>query len=339
MMRIQRTARAVLALSLLTFGWMGPGCSSSTDALVALGLKYRLETAEGGLIVNADGATVVLRTTGDSALNGSIDVDAEGLSIASGTVLTVDDNAGALIGSFVLTVTQTIRVSADSDFPTAGQFEMTAEEAFEGRVTVTVDNSIPGVRIDIDADDDGTPETTLTVTWEEFEELADSEDSAERAGPAAFEVIELLIDQLDFLLTVLDEIDFNAQSLEDDGSIGFECDTLPEALEDVPPTGEYLLELHQDFGVPGVSAGDAINVTLTDCYEAFDGTTGLLRNGMVFLRNYILEENNVGLITRFGFESVEFSNVDLIDLDFDNEDPVDSVLNIAGGFSIAFFLD
>ena len=174
--RSMRGLQALLALGLFSGLVAGPGCSANTDVVFSLDMKFTLETTEEGLIVIVDGATIVLRTTGDGALHGLVDVDAEGLAIARDAVLTVDDNSGALIGSFVLSVTDTIRVFADSDFPTTGEFDLTAEDAFEGRVTVTVDNSIPGVRIDFDPENDGTTNTTQSLSWSEFEELADSGD-------------------------------------------------------------------------------------------------------------------------------------------------------------------
>jgi len=296
-------------------------------------VRYQLETKPEGLVASLGPASVVFSSSGATRLTGSVDADTGALSIDAGVVATLTDESEALIGTFSLNVTQELRFPQGAHgLPTEGQFVITGT-LFTEVVRITVDNTIPGVKLEIDTDGDPEWELTADLKWQELFDLEDTGSAAEASGSAAFGVLEFVFSRVANVLDSIDSIQENADLLEDVGQVDLPCAPMPADLPEVANPGSVNVSW---TGGAGIDAGDDFLVTYSDCFEPDGAAEGTLLDAILSLEGLVLETDAAGVPTRLGFTRCCFlGGFTVTDVFFENDmAAVDAVVVLSGGFAL-----
>lgn len=238
----------------------------------------------------------------------------------------------------VMNVMETF-VMPPGDFPTTGQLTVGVGN---DRVFVTVTPDGLGVTLEIDLGSDGEINDTVTLSWDEFDNLENLEApflyQVSRFGFSA--TVYFMYELVEFGLDAMERID---AGLADASPITTACPALssigwaaPPPPPVIPDQGQLVLGWLDDTADGVVNTGDSFTLEYTYCLrpdEEDDIQT--LVNGALYLNNYayVVED---GKLVEFGFDAGEtaagrpggmaFDGLELLEIQAPGDDPTKTVI-------------
>ena len=336
---------AALTCSLL----LGAGCAGAEDPVLSdaqiLSLYgFSMQTAAGGIGVSVSSDNLNITTTNFGGAYSTVTAE---FALELGSQMDVRDLSTSFFGDLQIEVTEVIVIPPGGD-PTQGAIEITStDDSFAGTITVRVNPSVspgvPGVDIEHDTDDDGTPEVTITLPWNNFD---DSGSQPQQIADFAHSALMLLIDQLYIVVESFELIDINFDTLEAQGQIAGDCDSFPVGV--MPPAsvtmhpGSHTFSWGDAAANGSIGPGDEFFWDFVDCYqEQTVSRRDVLYNGSIELTGYN-ETISEGFLTRIGYElgdgGLAYNNfsISAVDVVAPQAMIVDT-LNFSGGFSLVLF--
>jgi hypothetical protein len=327
--------------SIIASGGGGGGSGDGDGPPILLPLyQYTIENQAGGpsaflasATVDAQLYSISIALPQGTGVRGTYAPGTEALTVDAGSVLNANtDLATPIVGNIQLEVTETISVPVTGSRPTSGAAQVTVGGDVVG-VTITAD----GVELRLNG---GAPQA---FTWDAFEEffLGAPVPAWQEAAAAGYQLLDLVLDQVDVTVTALKSIDDDLAS----GPRAASCDLIPGVPPaGILPQGETVLTW---LGSGSVSPGDDFNWTFTDCWvnDPADDYDDLVR-GQIDLRNWIENVDSDNRLVSAGFAAFGGPG-GLYYQDFElgetveappgvfNRSPVFPTLN--GGLSVFFF--
>lgn len=280
-------------------------------------------------------------------INGTFDTVTEAFTVSTGsTAVFTDVGTDPFIGSYTVTVTQSWQLPPDGA-PTAGTLEVSLGEAV---ITVAVDASLPGVRLTLDTNGDGTAdEGPVALDWTQFEALDTNGSAPDWQLAASFGYltsITFVTDQIGLVLTAFEQID---DDLKTNNPLVRTCDRFSDANlaapAGLPDAGTSSFGWSDTSANGDIGAGDSFEWTFDQCWsdDPVDNVDEV-RDGTVDFDGYteVVDEDSV--ITRIGFEGgqqgVSFTSLALSETvvsSGSNVPALDLTATLNGSFILVFF--
>jgi hypothetical protein len=264
-----------------------------------------------------------------------------------------------LFGNFSVQATVDWFVPGDAN-PDTGALEVRRGDE---RIEVAVIDGGNTVRIRWDAAGDGIYEESVSLSWQEFDDLGDSGAVPEwqELGSFAYDAtIEYMFELAEFGIGAFD---FLTDELEQAGQVVFECTafsdlglSVPPLFPDIPDQGLLTFSWLDDSADGFVGAGDSFNMDFNYCLEDDPGDDyDDMYDGEVWLNSLtevVTERANGNFITRIGWEGagvagrpggIEFNSLTLWevwDADGDGPETVAAALpdsTVSGRMTLVFF--
>ncbi len=279
-------------------------------------------------------------TVTDIFLNGTVNVDTGEFTAETFSSIDVDTGPG-FFGVFSANVTETIRFPAGAA-PTSGQAEFVIGS---DKITVTVNNTIPGVTVEIDIGNDGNVDDSVDVPWENFDnENPGIPDYAQQAA-FAFGSIGFILDQTEIILEAAQVIDENEFVFVPNVTFSINCDTFspltpPGGIVLDPGTANFTWD---DFVGDGeIDTGDNFAIEINQCWQNetpdLDDT---LIDGTLNLNSFFFSGADENCrITGFGFDDVQYVDLSVSDTVTDTGAgtvTIDTTLRMNGTFRLSLF--
>ena len=265
-------------------------------------------------------------------------------TIDSGSVINLTVSSGTLAGNFNITIAEEIIIGVIG-VPVIGTIRIT-QPSSEDFIDIVMTTCPTGAGVNIYSNG----VLIGCFTWDEFEQLFESEDPVLIAAVFGFQVIDFLFQQVDFVTEVFGFIGNEAVALQDAGFISEPCDAFSSAGL-VPPTvptvvadqGSRTLYWYDVNTNGSVGPGDNYEGLLENCWIAPDQ---LLNNSVEFNGYVENVDENRGVITAIGFTSdlapnpggVFFNGFTISETEVltPPNAEITNVIGVGGGFSILF---
>jgi hypothetical protein len=330
----------ILVLSLLSAGLIycggGGDDGECTETFASGTYNFQLFLRSSDLTILIDNTDIV--TVTDVFFNGTINTDTGEFTIDSTSTMDADTGS-AFFGIFSADVTQTIRVPEGAE-PTAGQIEVIIGS---DKITVTINNSIPGVTVDLDTGNNGTVNDSVDVSWANFDfDNAGIPAFAQQAA-FAFGSSGFILEQAELILEAAQVIDENELSFVPNVTFPITCDTFSPLT---PPAGVTVDPGSADFTWSDsvsdgeINTGDNFSVELNQCWqnETADLDDTLL-DGTLNLNSFFFggADDSCRIIS-FGFDDVQYVNLNISDTSTDTVGgsvTIDTTLMVNGTFSLS----
>lgn len=334
-MRRQIPGRSAVILATLFLGAIlnacgGGGGDTAADSppVLPASFTYQIRPLAAGPLAASNGLETLQVT--DLNMNGTFNRATGELTLING------GNPGPLttlvtggLGTLPLEVTQELRWVGDQD-PTRGEYIVRPSET--EIIRVTVDNTLPGVTVELATN--GQPTGSGTFTWLEFEDLYGSAAPAyQQIACFAYGARGLVFEQAGHVVEALDIITSREAELAA-GPVTVNCDPYPPA-GGVPGTIRYAWI--DSSGNGSVGPGDSFTITFSQCWvnDATDNLDDLL-DGTATLSNYTeLDGPPLMIGGDMSFTDFVITETEEVSPGVFTTDP--NPMTINGGFQIYFF--
>lgn len=336
MKRYQGLILFSLLLFVLTGGLIycggGGGDEECVDSIITGVYQYQFFTND--LTVQAGTGTLSINFNNFA---GSYNSGTDAFSVDQSS--RIDATGTGTFPSFIATVTQALQLPSDAN-PTAGQFEVTVGA---DKITVTVDNSIPGVKVELDTGNNGNIDDTQNIPWTDFKDDNTAIPLYARQAALVFGSGKFIIEQIDLVLAAGDVIDLNEFSFLENVAFPVPCD--PFSPLTPPPgvsnQGDSTFTWSDSVDDNEINSGDDFQVVFNQCWDDDSSDSeDLLINGTVNLNDISISgtDDNCRLVG-FGFDDVQYVNLILSDtITSGGTVTIDSDTTVNGSFSINFFI-
>ena len=247
-------------------------------------------------------------------LKGEYNFETGDFTIDAGAHLTVRElnQPAQLFGMFAIAVSETVTVPSESR-PTSGTIEVDSYLPVGsglGFVDVIVLPGGAGVRLALDQNNDGTIETQVEKTWEEFGELLGSEEPQwQQLGAFGYAVmVDFMPELLQYGLAGILLVETSAEVLPGLNPVIGECTAFSSVGLSVPPPppvvpdqGFETFAWFDDAISGDVNPGDSFSLDFDYCLLYFPDDDSDLNNGLIEMNSWT-EVFTDGVLTRVGFE-------------------------------------
>ena len=334
----------IITLALSSCGGSG---GNSDDEELEVVIKGGYTFTIGGLIPGSNEVSYIEATSGEEYslrfepnVVGTIICDqtaeiCELQSVDEGSSILVDDLTDSILSTAVpVIVDNFILFPSGSETPVSGRISINLPSGF---VFVTVANCEGGsVGISL-----GQPDNNLTCfTWDDFEALADNPESEGGLISLIWQSMAFIVDQalntLEVFPPMVDDVFALTNPVTD------ACEIFSGNWIGGPSVnpGDMQFFWDDDNSNNQVGPGDSLSQTFNECWLG-DNSEGVLIEGMIDYVGYLEEIDNLGLLTRIGFDYVELgSGIDPIvfteTVNDNNEVITSTPMSLIGRYAIDF---
>jgi hypothetical protein len=327
----------LIAAGLVFCGGGGDGDGECTDTFVSGTYNFQLFLRSSDLTVQIDTDTVTIT---DVFFNGTVNTDTGEFTVDNNSSIDGDTGAG-FFGVYSADVTQTIRVPEGAE-PTEGQVDILIGS---DKITVTVDDTIPGVTVDLDTGNNGTVDDSVDVAWNIFDIDEPSIPAYAQQAAFAFGSSGFILEQAELILEAAQVIDENELAFIPNVTLPITCDTFspltpPAGVSVDPGSADFTWD---DFVSDGeINTGDNFAVELNQCWqnETADLDDTFL-DGTLNLNDFFFGgADDSCRILGFAFDNVQYVNLDISDTVTDTlagTVTIDTTLRVNGTVSLSLF--
>jgi hypothetical protein len=255
----------------------------------------------------AEGTSLRLTHLGDGpGIFGDFIYETGAFSIFGGSSLVVEEvGLAPLFGDFDVQATQTWVIPVD-EFATSGAMVVRRGAA---QVFVTVLPAGAGVLVQWDENNDGTLESEVPLSWDEFDDLPDTAPEWQQLASFAYSAtVDFMLELAEWSIAGIALIDDELVTLS---PIVAPCDAFSGAGLAVPPSppvipdrGSLIFTWYDDAASGSVNPGDSFSMGFEYCWmdmTVFGDDYSALYNGLIGMNSWTEVVDN-DILTRIGFE-------------------------------------